>query len=257
MREFALNFAFAISALLAFLVPIGFYCLIIGSINRRPRPLMVSGVWDAVGLLFAVSGFFLATMPMLMSVFYMRAYDAAPDEILGLWMSQWAMWLVYFLFLISGAALMILWRWHKTMIYNVDAELFPKVLDQALARAGVGSAADHGRLVLTPLPRTENVESTAVTAAPPTPAPPVAAPTRCAELQVDSFASLCHVTLHWDNYAPEVRQQIERELDKCLEGAAPLENPSTGWFLNISGMIFGTLLMVIVAVIILMVFGRR
>ena len=41
--------------LLAFLSPLAIYLLIIGAINRRRRPLLVSGPWDFAGLLFAAS----------------------------------------------------------------------------------------------------------------------------------------------------------------------------------------------------------
>src|SRR5882724_2545508 len=91
------DLAFAICALLAFLLPIGFYCLILATMNRRSRPLMVSGVWDAIGLLFAVAGFFVVTAPMLLSEFFVRVYDLDSNGWFGLWLSQWLVWLVYFL----------------------------------------------------------------------------------------------------------------------------------------------------------------
>ena len=68
---------------------------------------------------------------------------------------------------------------------------------------------------------------------------------------------MCHVTLHWDNFGLEVRRQVEADLEKSLEGAAPLENPAAGWFLNISGMIFGSFFMLALAVVVVMVFVRR
>jgi hypothetical protein len=254
MREFAL----AICALLAFLLPVGFYCLILASINRRGKPLIVSGVWDSVGLLFAVSGFFLATVPMLVSEFYFRTFTFAGNgEFLGLWLQHWILWLVYFLFLISASALMILWRAPKTMIFNVDLDLFPKALERTFANVGMCIARrNQQRLILAPLGRGESQEITAISQ----PAPTLTGAledSRNAELEIESFPSMCHVTLHWGNYAPEVRLQIEDELEKSLESAAPLDNPTAGWFLNISGLIFGTLLMVVLAFVILIMMSRR
>ena len=49
MRELEL----ALCALLAFLLPVAIYCFILAILNRRGKPLLVSGVWDSVGLLFA------------------------------------------------------------------------------------------------------------------------------------------------------------------------------------------------------------
>jgi hypothetical protein len=253
MRDFAL----AISALLAFLLPIGFYSLILGSINRRGKPLMVSGVWDAVGLLFAVSGFFLATMPMLIAEFYQRTFTFdADDHFFSLWLQHWILWIVYFLFLLSGGALMILLRTRKTMIYNVDPDLFPKALERTLAHVGMSMTMKDGRLTLRPMPPSENQESTAFTEVAPQ---AVARPddSRLTELEIESFPSMCHVTLHWDNDAAAIRRQIEAELDKSLESTAPLDNPAAGWFLNISGLIFGTLVMVVLAFVILLIMSRR
>jgi len=252
------DFAIAICALLAFLLPIGFYCLILASVNRRGKPLIVSGVWDSIGLLFAVSGFFLATMPMLVSEFYFRTFTlAGSGEFLALWLQHWILWLVYFLFLISGSALMILWRAHKTMIFNVDPELFPKALERTFANVGMAiRMRNQQRLILAPETRGESQESMAITQAVPKAA---VAPedSRYAELDIEIFPPMRHITLHWGNCAPEVRRQIENELEKCLESTAPLDNPAAGWFLNISGLIFGTLLMVVLAFVMLILISRH
>ena len=66
----ALAILVAVFDLLAFLCPIGVYCFFLASINQRSRPLMVNGCWDAVGLLFALSGFALITVPTLASVLH-------------------------------------------------------------------------------------------------------------------------------------------------------------------------------------------
>jgi hypothetical protein len=252
MKEIVL----ALCAVLAFILPIGIYCLILASINRRGKPLIVSGIWDAIGLLFAVSGFFLATIPMLLAEFYARTAAADnSDNFLNVWLQHWILWLVYFLFLLSGSALMLLGRSHKTMIYNVDPEQFPKALERTFAIVGLGVKKNKERLILMPTKAGESQESTAITAAAPGP-PAAPAATRHAELEIESFASMCHITLHWDNCAEDVRRQIEKELDKNLEASAPLENHAAGWFLNISGTIFGALVMVVLTFVLLIVFSH-
>lgn len=254
MKEIAL----ALCALLAFLLPIAIYCLFLASINRRNRPLIVSGIWDAVGLLFAVSGFFLGTIPMLLAEFYIRtSLVDGRDHFLDVWLQNWILWIVYFLFLITGCALMLLWRSHKTMIYNVDSELFPRALERTLALLGLGMKLNKEQLILTPMVPGEKAESTAVTETAPKPAAPRPDDSRHAELEIESFSSMCHITLHWDNYAPEVRREVERELDKSLESTAPLENPSAAWFLNISGLILGMLVMVMLTFVIVSFLPRR
>jgi hypothetical protein len=147
--------ALAIIALLAFLVPVGTYCLILATINRRSRPLFVSGLWDAVGLLFATSGFFLVGVPMLLTEFFNRTMGiVVQDTLWSAWLQYWLVWLVYFLLLGTGAALMLLTRTRKTLIYNIDADLFDKGLETALAGLGLAGAQERGRLVLTAAPIT-------------------------------------------------------------------------------------------------------
>src|SRR5262245_59467441 len=191
MRELEL----ALWALLAFLLPVAVYFLILASLNRRNRPVLVTGLWDSVGLLAAVAGFFLATVPMLITEFYRRAFIAAEsDHFFGLLLQHWILWIIYFLLLISGSVLMILWRMHKTMIYNVDPELFPEAMGRTFTAIGMGMTARLDRLMLTPAPRSENSESTAITES----ATPAADPndSRYGELAIESFPSMCHVTLH-------------------------------------------------------------
>lgn len=95
----------ALFAFMAFLLPIGIYCFVLAAINRRSRPLLVHGAWDAVGLSFAVSGFFLATVPVLASQFYHHVLDATDLEF-----APWIGWLAYFLLILGGCGLMILFR---------------------------------------------------------------------------------------------------------------------------------------------------
>jgi hypothetical protein len=244
--------ALAVCAGLAFLLPVGFYCFILAYINRRTRPLMTSGTWDAVGLLFAVAGFFLVTVPMLISAFYARAFIDGTVSIADLALQQWIIWLAYFLLLICGSTLILLSRSQKTLIYNIDPEQFPKVLEQTFANLGLAVTMKKERHILTPITLSEAIESTAVRPS----ASPLVKDSRHAELEIDSFSSLCHITLHWFNYTPDVRRQIEQELNKNLEATAPLDNPAASWFLNISGIIFGSMMMVMLTFIAWTLFAR-
>ena len=68
---------------------------------------------------------------------------------------------------------------------------------------------------------------------------------------------MCHVTLHWQQCDASVRDEIERELDKTLESAAPLDNPAAGWFLSVSGLILGAVTAILLAIVFLFVFLGR
>ena len=252
-----LAFTLALTALVAFLMPVGVYCLLLASINRRPRPVMVNGGWDSVGLLFAASGFLLVTIPMLFTEFYRRTVTTADGEqIVNIWLSQWALWLGYFLFVVCAGWLMVLWRRAKTIIYNVDPEFFPRAMEQTLVLSELEGKRHSAKLILVPaIPRTAE-ESTAIMEGTAKPANP---PTdhRRADLEIESFPSMCHVTLHWGPSTPGMREQVERELAKNLEAAAPLENAAAGWFLSVSGLILGAVSAIVVAMVFLMILSAR
>ena len=141
--------ALAVCALLAFLLPIGFYCLILAAINRRSRPLLVSGIWDTIGVLFAMSGFFLVTMPMLLSEFVTRVFGVEGNA-LDTWLEHWILFIAYLLLIIGASVFVVLWRSRKTMIYNVDAEQFTTAMERTLTDVGLTARVTKARLVLSP-----------------------------------------------------------------------------------------------------------
>jgi hypothetical protein len=238
-------------AVLAFLCPIGIYCFFVASINQRTRPLMVSGRWDAVGLLFAMSGFVLVTVPTIAAAFYDRFVGVIVSTfVFDPW---WTLWISYHLAILGGSWLMTLWRASTTEIYQVDPALFAKALDGTLATLGLAAIRDQGRLVLFQARKSEADASTGITQL----APPSAPPERIGTLQVDAFPAMCHVTLRWDQCRADQRRDLETELAKGLVLAAPDENPAAGWFLSVSGLIFGALTMVVVTFITLIVLGKR
>ena len=251
------KFELALGAIVAFLLPVGIYCLMLASINRRVRPTMVGGAWDAAGLLFATSGFLFITAPMLLYAFYQRVVESADgDHIDAVWLRHTALSVVYYLVVISGIVLLLLSRGNKTMIYNVDLELFPKALDRAFARLGLEANRSGSRLVVTPLKvvvedgNTAFMETSAKLRS-------EKADHRHAELQIDVFSSMCHVTLLWGKCSPNARQEIEAELHKSLENGAPLENPAAGWFLSVSGLILGAVTAIALAWMFLAIVAHR
>ena len=99
---------------LAFIFPLGIYCLILGLINRRERPLLVSGPWDFAGVLFAVSGFLLFIGPAVLSSLYEhfrlswvvgQAGTEGPSGVsYYLWIS---LWYVYYIGVVAVALWML------------------------------------------------------------------------------------------------------------------------------------------------------
>jgi hypothetical protein len=261
-----------IYAFLIFLFPLALYCLVLAYVNRSRRPVFVSGLWDAVGLLFALSGFLLWTIPTLLFELTDRLIDVLPagaDTVL--WAQSWLIWLGYYLAVALGAALMLAVRRHKTAIYNVDTDVLDERLAVALAELGLDSIRRDGRLIIAPAEAFSTAPPArveeAISVAPTRVQAPAAAPAkvlngtpggpRYAELAVDRFPAFCHATLHWDSYTPPVRRDIEHQLRRALEHAAALENPAAGWFLGFSGLIFGAITLLAAFFVCLLLFARR
>jgi hypothetical protein len=228
-------------AILLFLFPLGVYCLVLAHINRRERPLLLSGAWDVIAMLAAGAGFFLVLVPTLFDHLYHRTILGAfehEEDFATLWVRWWLVWVAYYSCLIVLGLLLIVWRRHKTVIYNVDTEAFPHIFSQAVLLARLESHPDAekpGRfIVVLPTP-----PDTAVTA-------PRRAP--LAHVFVEAYPTGCHVTLHWEGYMPHVRAEVEQQLRKILDQMHLSENPLATWFLILSGLIFGLIALVVLAV---------
>lgn len=251
-------------ALLVFLFPLALYCLALAYLNRSRRPVIIAGVWDCIGLLFGLSGFLLGTMPMLLLAAIGRIVDYLPGsehpDTARLWV--WLLLAAYYTVVVVGALLLLLVRRHKTAIYNVDTVRFGERLGVALAELGLDATVEPGRITIAPAEAFTTLGADAISAAPMPGMPlkrlsaPAGGP-RYAELRVETFATFCHVTLHWQHYSSQIRRDIESQLGRALEYAAAPDNPAAGWFLGFSGLIFGTVTMSAVLFVLLMYLHRR
>jgi hypothetical protein len=256
--------------LLAFLLPLAFYLLILGSINRRRRPLLVSGVWDFVGLLFAASGFLLFGGPAVLSSLSERwrrrwllgqAGGEVGEGLYEFWVFLSAL---YFVAVVAGAA-WLLWRQrHLTAVYNVPRDLLEEALGRACDRLGLNPVRSGNLFLFGP--------SFAATVGRRRPGPeavqaphhrPVAvqplteehlAPAKggspaehllgqTAVLEVDPFPALRHATLRWDPADAPLRQEVEAELSRVLD-KTPVPDHALGLWLTVLGL---ALLLVVLA----------
>ncbi len=238
-------------AFVIFVLPVGIYCLVLSAINRRGTPLLVRGFWDTAGALFAASGFLLGTAPMLLTVFYLNSVLGEAN--LSFEAIAWRhvlIWLIYFLSVITGAAFLLVWRSHKTMIYNIDPEMFPHLFDAALAPLGLAAASHGRRLAIAPVPAAARSETAVMAGSPVSAISPLPSGERrsalnrsgddcLAELEVEEFPFFCHVTMHWYRCTPRFRLEFEKALERQLQNAQSPENPAAGWFLSASALILG------------------
>jgi hypothetical protein len=212
---------------IAFLFPLALYCLILALVNRRRRPVMVSGPWDFAGVLLGLSGFILAGGPAILDGFHRRWLTlwltsadyrgTRLDEKHLYWVSLWAAYFV----LVVGVCALVFWlrRW-QTSIYNIQPAAADTALGQALDRLGLSWERYGNRLVVHP----------------PTPwsAPPVkgleVAREETLGIQVEPFPALRHVSLRWSTDGGLLRDRIEQELAEVLRHVNTCDNPAAVWF---------------------------
>jgi hypothetical protein len=206
--------------LLAFFLPLAFYVLVLGIINRRPHPLMVSASWDFVGILFAASGFLVFGGPFVISTLNEtwrnwlllgpRAEGSSGDS---LWVTAIVLSVLYFAVIVAGAAFMLWLLRKQTVIYNIDLLSFEESLAAACARLGLRPSRSgtsylfdpaKDLLAATPEKKDEDVS------------PARLAPRQLVLMDVDYFRAMRHVTLRWSAADSLLRKEIEAELAQQL-----------------------------------------
>lgn len=229
---------------LSFLFPLALYCSFLFMVNRRLRPMMLSGLWDCVALLFGLSGFLLVVMPGLIWYCYQRELRGligdentppGSDAFDAVWSLWWAIWFVYFLIALGGAAWLLYARSSRSVIYNIEPRAFEDNLAQTLERLGLNYQRQGPRWTIASLPGQgphADVDvlplNTAISENPLAQRSPGEA-----QLEVDSFAPMCHVTLHWLTVSsPLLRREIEVELARTLAEVETQENPAASWLLG-------------------------
>jgi hypothetical protein len=251
--------------LLVFLFPLAIYLLVLGVINRRRHPLVVSGVWDFIGVLFAASGFLLFGGPAILTGLYesWRMHwllgptpSSGSQESFGA--AVWV-WALYFVFVVGGAALVFRRRRHLTAVYNVEPLAIEKALNEACDRHGLNPVRS-GNLFLFGFGVGRTAEGRATfkdgIQAPhylPAASEPEHASTQgslpalddllgqAAILEVDCFPAMNHVTLRWDPADSPLRQEIEIDLARRLGDKLGPDSELGGWLLLVgSTLLFGT-----------------
>lgn len=203
------------------LFPLGIYLLVLANVNRRHRPLLLSGVADALFLSFGLSGIFLWFGPAILGAFYERGLLAAPSEGNRRFEQIWSLypwlWGGYYVLVVAGQALMILSRRDKTVVYNVDFPALQHLVADALAQQGC-RVSNRGAVIVF-----ESADRPGTTGA----------------VDVEAFAPLRNATLHWHTHDLALRRAVEHAISARLDDAATETNPSVAWLLSISGILFG------------------
>src|SRR5262245_55001155 len=197
---------------------------------------MVSGPWDFAGLLFAASGFLLFGGPALLSSlsfnetwrrFWLLGKDTPgitqEDRLLVV---RLALFVLYFVLVVGGAAFLLWRRRRMTAIYNVDPIVVETVLGQVLERwqlpfVQTGNVltfepsgdcglriADRGlkASALNPQSAIRNPQFGETL--------PVHLVEQTTTLAVDVSPAMCHVTLTWNPAESPLRREVEGQLER-------------------------------------------
>jgi hypothetical protein len=218
---------------LVFLFPLAVYLLVLASINRRDKPLMVSGTWDALGLVFALAGVYLWIGPAILGTLYERGMLPGSANLTNrrfaqIWSYYPYIWGTYYLLVLVGQASMVMSRRNKTSVYNADSAALERLVLDCLGQRGFETSASGGMVFFKGVPATAIVAEGQ---------PPPTAVTGAVEFE--RFAALRHVTLHWFVKEPWVRKELEVDIERRIEEASVVDNPSAVWLLTISGILFG------------------
>ncbi len=208
---------------LAFFFPLAIYLLVLGFLNRHRHPVLVSGVWDGIGLIFGVSGFLLFAGPGILStlserwrVFWLLGKGDIP---LAVAEGAWPMWtflaLLYFLLIVGGSA-WYLWRQRsQTAIYNTSAETIERTVIDICKEQGINPTRS-GALFLFGASAHSDFGGE----------PP-------AILEIDSFRLMHHVTLRWEPAVSSLRRIVETELSLRLSETVADNGLLSGWLLSL------------------------
>jgi hypothetical protein len=243
-----------------FFVPLAVYLLILGHINRGPRPVLVSGTWDFIGVLFGVSGFLLAGGPAILSALNERwrmfwlfgdRSGLAESSLPGILLAA-----AYFLVIVAGC-IVVFWRQRRlTCVYNVEPPTVEAGLLEACAHLGLDPVHSGNLLVFglslerpasaVPL---EGIQAphALMRKGPISFDPPILGEGpltgeefagQNAILEMEPFAAAYHVTLRWDPHDSPLRPVLEAELDRRLALKGTPDH-DTGLWLTLAG--FGLL----------------
>lgn len=233
--------------LLVLLFPLAVYLLVVASLNRRDRPVMISGVWDGIGLSFGLSGVLLWVGPAILGTIYERGLvpgaNAGPRRFDEIWTVYPLVWIAYYAFVVAGQGMMIYGRRNKTAVYNADGDALERLMLDCLRERGYDTA-DSGGLVFFETESGEASESGHRRV-----------PTGAIELE--PFAPFRHVTLHWFVKDERIRRELESDLARRLPEALPADNPTATWLLGISGFLFGCVFLGSLYIILLSLYAGR
>jgi hypothetical protein len=226
------NLYLAVFGGFACLFPLAFYCLVLASVNRRRRPMFLTGSADFAGLLLATAGFLIVGGPLILvglhDAWRRQSLQGSLATIRGALVessSPWLLvWVGYFVLVVGGAAWALHRRRHVSVIYNIDPADAHELIPNTIARLGLAGAW-RGDAYWFDLPERAGI--------------------RRAIVIVTVVPTLRHLTLRWQFPSGDVRRRVEAELRRALDEIEAPDNPIGGWLLTTATGIFSLLLVLL------------
>lgn len=216
------------------LFPLMVYCLFMAGLNQRRQATVLSGTWDFAGVLLALAGFLLWGGPKFLQQLEVNVFGLG--RALGVSGMLPVLWVLYGLFVLGGAGLLLWQRHWATAIYNVDPSFVEDMLPRICEQLGFVST-QRGRVLRIEDYRRDDGHS------------PVSATVR-----LEPNAMFWHATLIWSGSA-DIRHEVETAIDRELSSIAVDANPLAGWL--ISAMCFCFVLFLMALVTIFVQLGTR
>jgi hypothetical protein len=253
----------------AFLLPLALYLLLLGWVNRQPRPLLVSGTIDFIGLLFAASGFLLLGGPAALSgfnehwrlVWLLGETGGATEGGLD-WLRKQGLFLATLYFFVIVAACVVVFRRRRgmTCVYNAEPAVVESALVEACERLGLepirsGNLFVFGLSREAPARRPGGLQAPHVLprrGARVTPGVEEELAGHDAILDVEAFAAMKHVTLRWEPHDTPLRRPVEAELERRLASAGAPYHDTGAWL----GLVGSALLVLAMAGLLALVLRR-
>ncbi len=229
----------ALAIVICFL-PAAIYLMLLAVLNHRRHPTLIQGSWDFVGLLLGLSGFLLVGGTVLLSslthslrLFWQRGdlHRLQQDfQELG---STWViLWLLYCAGVVGGLLVLIRYRRHFSVVYNVRRDQLDDAFCHTLNRLGLR----WERLVHRWSAESVNVDASQRSSL---------LLQGIAVWEIDWLPSSHHATIRWEQYDPPLRRAIEAELALALRKVPSEGNAAAGWLLTASAACFGIVLFVV------------
>ncbi len=195
-------------------MPATFYLCWLASVNKKSHPTVVSGKWDFVLVLAALSGFLLVGGALLLTLvqsdtrFILRGNFGQLREGWGQNAVAWLLVAIGYLLLIIGtAALTLTNRSRWLSIYNLDAANAERVIDSALEHSQIQNVTRYGN--------------------------------RWADgrgiLEMVPFHGMSHVTIRLISESSVTRAEIEKQLRAELNTTGTADNRSAAWIGTLAG----------------------